>query len=280
MLGSKMARSAVSGVYTLSIAPFSFPSVSFILITRFGNKIVGMLYPTGQLHRNQIVAFRATVMQMRIVVPAIAWIYTGMALDLLLCLSSHRTTVHGFPWDVIGKLPCFFDKMRIANGRISDTPAMKGMRTLSHRTAVLGGAYNNSVQGCTDACLSSGYSLAGVEYGRECRRYYLSPRFAAPLTVIPEDCGNVINSHAAPTPLADCSMLCTGNGSEICGGRNRLNLYNNTGTNTGINQGNTPTGSVQTTNLPGNWQYSRCLAYVCLAFLCTRNHSEAAYADS
>jgi hypothetical protein len=69
--------------------------------------------------------------------------------------------------------------MRITNGYISDTPAMRGMRTLSHRTAVLGGANNNSVQSCTDACLSLGYSLAGVEYGHECRTYYLSPRSAA-----------------------------------------------------------------------------------------------------
>jgi hypothetical protein len=99
-----------------------------------------------------------------------------MALHLLPCLSSHRTTNNGFPWDVIGKLPSFFDKMWITNGCISDIPAMRGMRTLGHRTAVLGGAYNNSVQGCTDACLSLGYSLAGVEYGHECRTYYLSLR--------------------------------------------------------------------------------------------------------
>ena len=43
-------------------APFSFPYLSFILIVRFGNKIVGMLYPTGQLHRDQIVTFHATAM--------------------------------------------------------------------------------------------------------------------------------------------------------------------------------------------------------------------------
>jgi hypothetical protein len=61
MLVSKMARSAVSGVYTLSMAPF-LSHLSFILITLFGNQIVGMSYPTGQLHRNQIVPFRATAM--------------------------------------------------------------------------------------------------------------------------------------------------------------------------------------------------------------------------
>jgi hypothetical protein len=110
-----------------------------------------------------------------------------MALQLLLYLSSHRTTDSGLPWDVIGKLPYFFDKMRITNGCISDTPAM---RTLSRRVPVLGGAHNNSVQGCTDACLSLNYPLSGVEYGRECRTYYLSPRFAVhslcfPKTAVP-----------------------------------------------------------------------------------------------
>ena len=82
-----------------------------------------------------------------------------------------------------------------------------------------------------------------------------------PLTVLPEDCGTTINSNATPAPLADCSMLCTGNGSEFCGGSGRLNLYNNTGTKGSISV--TPT--VQTASLPGNWQYSRCLAYVHLA---------------
>ena len=72
MLVPKMARSAVSGVYTLSMALFSFLSLSFILIIRFGNKIVGMLYPTGQLHRKQIVTFCAAAMQIRFVVATIA----------------------------------------------------------------------------------------------------------------------------------------------------------------------------------------------------------------
>src|SRR5580698_5550294 len=106
---------------------------------------------------------------MRIVVPSVAYKCTRMALHLLLCLSPHRTTDRGFPWDVISKLPYVLDKVRITNGPISDTP---GMRTLSDQAAVLGGAYNNSVQGCADACLSLGSSLAGVEYGNECRTYY------------------------------------------------------------------------------------------------------------
>jgi len=45
--------------------------------------------------------------------------------------------------------------------------------------------------------------------------------------------------------------------SEACGGPNRLSVYTATGTVTAL-----PVPTVQTTNLPGNWQYSECLAYV------------------
>ena len=45
--------------------------------------------------------------------------------------------------------------------------------------------------------------------------------------------------------------------SEACGGPNRLSVYTATGTVTALQL---PT--VQTTNLPGNWQYSECLGYV------------------
>ena len=47
------------------------------------------------------------------------------------------------------------------------------------------------------------------------------------------------------------------NYSEQCGGPNRLSVYTSTGSVTVI-----PVPTVQTTNLPGNWQYSQCFAYV------------------
>jgi hypothetical protein len=50
-------------------------------------------------------------------------------------------------------------------------------RTLSVSATVLGGASNNSVESCTEACFASGYPLAGVEYSNQCCMYYLSPRF-------------------------------------------------------------------------------------------------------
>jgi hypothetical protein len=45
--------------------------------------------------------------------------------------------------------------------------------------------------------------------------------------------------------------------SEACGGPNRISLYTSTASVTVY-----PVPVVQTTNLPGNWQYSECLAYV------------------
>ena len=41
-------------------------------------------------------------------------------------------------------------------------------RTLTEPQAVVGGQYNNTVENCTEACKSSGYSLAGVEFAQEC----------------------------------------------------------------------------------------------------------------
>ena len=61
---------------------------------------------------------------------------------------------------------------------ISDNPAT---RTLTFGTAVNGGTANTSVQSCTDACFSSGYPLAGVEYSQECCTYYISLHFVAPV---------------------------------------------------------------------------------------------------
>jgi hypothetical protein len=116
---------------------------------------------------------------------------------------------------------------------------------------------------------------------------------AYPLTVLPKDCGTAIANDGTPTSQTDCSAVCSGNSAESCGGPNRLNVYNYTGTDLpsiaslpvdgGDGQDRlsvyTSSGSVmaravptvQTTNLPGNWQYSRCLVYVFFAFLCTCN---------
>ncbi|KAI0378836.1 putative glyoxal oxidase [Hypomontagnella monticulosa] len=59
---------------------------------------------------------------------------------------------------------------------------------------------------CTAACRAAGYILAGTEYGGECY------------------CGNTITNGAIPAEDG-CDMVCNANKSEICGGSNRLNVY-------------------------------------------------------
>jgi len=83
-------------------------------------------------------------------------------------------------------------------------------KALTFGTPPVGGASNNSVESCTAACFTAGYSLAGVEYSDECY------------------CGNTVSNGGAPAPASGCSMTCSGNSSEFCGGPNRLNVYNNT----------------------------------------------------
>ncbi|KAK3336500.1 glyoxal oxidase-like protein [Cercophora scortea] len=63
-----------------------------------------------------------------------------------------------------------------------------------------------TVAKCTAACHTAGYILAGVEYAGECY------------------CGNTIANGGLPAS-SGCNMLCNGNSSEICGGGNRLNVY-------------------------------------------------------
>ncbi|CAJ2501542.1 Uu.00g043950.m01.CDS01 [Anthostomella pinea] len=59
---------------------------------------------------------------------------------------------------------------------------------------------------CTSACQAAGYILAGTEYGGECY------------------CGNTLENNATQADYG-CMMDCNGNSSEICGGSNRLNVY-------------------------------------------------------
>jgi len=55
---------------------------------------------------------------------------------------------------------------------------------------------------------------------------YIAPISGAwPLTTHLEDCGNTFSNGGAPTTAGDCSMVCSGKSSEICGGPNRLNVY-------------------------------------------------------
>jgi hypothetical protein len=79
-------------------------------------------------------------------------------------------------------------------------------RALPNQVAVSG----NTIETCTAACNTAGYSLAGMEYSVECW------------------CGNSVGAGGALATASDCNMPCSGNNLEFCGGPNRLTVYKNT----------------------------------------------------
>jgi len=64
---------------------------------------------------------------------------------------------------------------------------------------------NMTLENCAAFC--NGYQYFGIEYGQECY------------------CGSYLNAGSVVAPDTDCSMLCTGSFAEVCGGPNRLNIY-------------------------------------------------------
>jgi len=109
-----------------------------------------------------------------------------------------------------------------------------GSRTLPFPVAVS----SNTMESCTSACYNAGYSMAGTEYSAECW------------------CGTSIQGAGAPASASDCNMPCSGDNTQSCGGPNRLNIYNYTGT---VPTPPPPPGTVHpVTNLPGNWSYNGC----------------------
>lgn len=70
------------------------------------------------------------------------------------------------------------------------------------------------------------------------------------------DCGNTLAAGSGPAPAGDCSMTCTGNTTEACGGPNRLNLFWSGTTGPQTNPGY------------GNWTFSGCYAYVTSRYPC------------
>lgn len=71
-------------------------------------------------------------------------------------------------------------------------------------------ADQNTVQGCLKRCSDYGFPAGGLEYGEECY------------------CGDVEDIAAnggVMSPESDCDMLCSGDPYHLCGGPQRLQLY-------------------------------------------------------
>jgi len=64
-----------------------------------------------------------------------------------------------------------------------------------------------TVENCLTTCKSKGYTYAGLEFGKQCF------------------CDNEIGYGRTPQSFASCSVPCTGNSSEVCGGSDYLSLY-------------------------------------------------------
>jgi hypothetical protein len=80
---------------------------------------------------------------------------------------------------------------------------------------------------CQSFCLSASYPLAGMEYASECY------------------CGSSLVSNATSSA---CTMSCSGNSSQICGGPSALSLYSYTGY----------IAPLQTTPQIGSYLYQGC----------------------
>ncbi|MCJ1314408.1 hypothetical protein MMC25_008090 [Agyrium rufum] len=78
--------------------------------------------------------------------------------------------------------------------------------------ALSGGSYTDgkamTEESCVAYCAGKGFVLAGTEYSSECY------------------CGNSLNTGANTAAAGDCSMACSGNATEPCGGPNRLTVFN------------------------------------------------------
>lgn len=98
-------------------------------------------------------------------------------------------------------------------GQISNDWAYLGCANETNPRALSGASYTSTtamtIESCQSFCSSStnNYGLAGLEYGGECY------------------CGNGLQSYSA-IGYKGCTMACTGNKTELCGGASRLSLYN------------------------------------------------------
>ncbi|PIA82429.1 putative fungistatic metabolite [Cercospora beticola] len=85
-----------------------------------------------------------------------------------------------------------------------------GSRSLGSQQFIDAGANAMTVAACTQACKSAGYPVAGLEYANQCF------------------CDTKLQNGATQADDG-CDMACAGNSTELCGGSNRLNVYEVTG---------------------------------------------------
>ncbi len=64
-----------------------------------------------------------------------------------------------------------------------------------------------TVDACAQFCFYNGFTFAGIEYAAECY------------------CGSAVQAGSVASAEGDCAMACSGDASKVCGGPNRLSVY-------------------------------------------------------
>ncbi|KAK4239580.1 hypothetical protein C8A03DRAFT_42811 [Achaetomium macrosporum] len=82
---------------------------------------------------------------------------------------------------------------------------VSGVRALSGASAF--SASVMTVDGCGSYCLNSGFTWFGLEYSAECY------------------CGNELDGNSTAAVETECNMACTGDLNILCGGSDRLSVY-------------------------------------------------------
>ncbi|KAF8258450.1 WSC domain-containing protein [Lactarius quietus] len=88
-------------------------------------------------------------------------------------------------------------------------------------------AGNTTVESCVAACQAQEFTLAGVEYGREC---WCGSELENGSQFYGNDNGIELGKFRPDPFVQNCDMACEGDPTELCGGSALLDLYNFTGT--------------------------------------------------
>ncbi|OQO08641.1 hypothetical protein B0A48_06511 [Cryoendolithus antarcticus] len=96
---------------------------------------------------------------------------------------------------------------------------------------------STTIELCTAACVSQGYSVAGIEHSSQCY------------------CGSAMTYQAQRVIEGSCNMGCAGNTTEMCGGISRLSVFSK-----GTPKILPPPSMPETIN--GNWYSQGCLIEV------------------
>jgi len=81
--------------------------------------------------------------------------------------------------------------------------------TLSTQVTVQGAQFNNTVGNCIDSCNSAGFTVAGLEFASQCF------------------CDHSIGNNGTTIDQNKCTLACTGDNTEACGGANAILVYVN-----------------------------------------------------